>query len=48
MTSGAPQDAYSQQIVGKPIYHRADLGLCAHFPKKTAPRRQFPSAPMPL
>lgn len=36
MTSGVPQDACSQQIVGKPIYHRADLGLGAHFPMKTA------------
>lgn len=48
MTSGASQDARSQQIVGKPIYHRADLGLGAHFPMKTAQRRQFPSVPMPL
>lgn len=48
MTSGASQDARFQQIVGKPIYHCADLGLGAHFPMKTAPRSQFPSAPMPL
>ena len=36
MTSGVPQDARFQQIVSKPIYHGADLGLCT-FPYENNP-----------
>lgn len=42
MTSGVPQDMLSRQIVGKPIYHRTDLGLCT-FPYENS---LVPSAPI--